>query len=82
MTNKLALLLSISLFALWGCAEPVADTPADPIDECGLCSGKSDGLGLPEDGSCGAEAMLRVANETSLTDLDDRFEPRIEPHRR
>ncbi|MEM9189280.1 MAG: phosphatase domain-containing protein [Myxococcota bacterium] len=58
------------LLALGGCATTV-DEPLDNADDCALCADKADAWTIPEEGSCEAQAMLQLANESSLEILDD-----------
>ena len=63
--------IAIALALVAGCAQPVLSEPGgDPADECALCEGKADGWGAPAEGSCEAEAMVRLANEASFDELD------------
>jgi hypothetical protein len=70
MSTRRALALLLAL-GLAGCAVDLPDAPLDPEDECGTCSGKADGWGAPEEGSCDAMALVEVANEASFAELDD-----------
>lgn len=48
-----------------------ADGVAEAEDACGLCGGKADSWQAPAEGSCGAEAMIELANTASFEELDD-----------
>ena len=47
--------------------QTLADAPEETEDACGLCEDKSDKhFKAPDEGSCGAQAMLQLANEASF----------------
>ena len=54
---------------LFGCTSQV-DAPLDTELGCETCGGKADEHGLPDEGTCEASALVRVANEASFEELD------------
>lgn len=54
----------------FGCTSQVEDAPLDPELGCETCGGKADEHGLPDEGTCEASALVRVANEASFEELD------------
>ena len=54
----------------FGCTSQVDDASLDPELGCETCGGKADEHGLPDEGTCEAAALVRVANEASFEELD------------
>ncbi len=66
MLRRLVLIAFLGL----GCTSQV-DAPLDTELGCETCGGKADEHGLPDEGTCQASALVRVANEASFEALDD-----------
>ena len=67
--NRLGLALVVALGL--ACTSQVDDAPLDSELGCETCGGKADEHGLPDEGTCRADALVRVANEASFEALDD-----------